>query len=393
MLSIKFLFIYSLIYQVVSFHVVPNIPNSKVSLHGNPYKRMSSPLSLAMKTEKSEHGWEKKGMAALLGTLFFLNTPDISHALQSGGRSGGSSFRSSGSTRSYSSGGRGGGGYSSFSSPTIRTGPSINVMPMYSPFGYGGGFGFSPFGFSPFGFIPLNLNVIILAGAAYLVYNALSNRMGGADFSSGVGSSGSVDCASVVKLTVSLDANWGDDRNIMSQLTNLASRYNAMTERSDLSKLLSETSLALLRSKGDWNSASYKGDTFRESSFQKAESSFQQLAIQERAKFDEENSSESSSAALNLIKPSNRFDGKVSLPTQAVVSIVVALRGQNEVAKLGKVQSNTDVMRVLEQLASAALVDEGENVMALEVLWSPSAKGVTLTERDLIMDYPELLKL
>lgn len=380
MTSIKVIFICSIIYQVASFHIT----NNKPTFNGSPFKKMTS---LTMKTENN---WEKKGMAALLGTLFFLNTPDVSHALQSGGRSGGSSFRSSGSTRSYSSGGRGGG--SSFSSPSIRTGPSINIMPMYSPFGYGGGFGFSPFGFSPFGFIPLNLNVVLLAGAAYLIYNALTNRMGGSDFTSD-GFSGSVgEGASVVKLTVSLDADWGDDRNIMQQLSNLANKYNAMTERSDLSKLLSETSLALLRSKTDWNSASYKGETFREANFQKAESMFQQLAIQERAKFDEENSDDSSSA-LNLIKPSNRFDGKVSVPTQAVVSIVVALRGKNQVASLSNVKSNMEVMQVLEQLASAALVDGGENVMALEVLWSPSARGVALTERDLIMDYPDLLKL
>lgn len=342
-----------------------------------------------LKDEKSSSiGWGKKGMAAILGALFFLNNPEASQALQSGGRSGGSSFRSSGSTRSYSMPSRssGGGGYSS----GYRSGPSINIMPMpmFSPFGYG-----SPFGFSPFGFMPINLNFVLIAGAMYLIYNALSNRIGGSDFSSD-GYSGAAEGASVVRLTVSLDADWGNDRNIMQQLSNLAAKYNAMTDRSDLSRLLSETSLALLRTRGDWTASSYSGEQFRESNFQKAESSFQQLAIKERAKFEEENSNpDYNDAKLNLIKPSNRFDGLMSIPTQAVVSIVVALRGKSEAANIKTIRSSSDVIACLERLAADALTDEGENVMALEVLWSPSARGATLSERDLIMDYPDLMKL
>ena len=114
-----------------------------------------------LKMQNSEQKFNPKALIpGVLAGLFFLNSPDISHALQSGGRSGGSSFRSSprsSSTRSYSA-------------PTTRSysrssGPSINIMPapMFSPFGYSP-FGFSPFGFSPFGFMPINLNFIILAG-------------------------------------------------------------------------------------------------------------------------------------------------------------------------------------------------------------------------------------
>ena len=47
-------------------------------------------------------------------------------------------------------------------------------------------------------------------------------------------------------------------------------------------QLLSEASLALLRSKGDWSAAAYAGESFREGNFQKAEQTFQQIAIQER---------------------------------------------------------------------------------------------------------------
>ena len=55
--------------------------------------------------------------------------------------------------------------------------------------------------------------------------------------------------------------------------------------------------------------------------------------------------------------------------------------------------SSTDVATVLQTLASEALTDEGENVMAVEVLWTPSESGTTLSKRELIMDYPELIQL
>jgi len=324
--------------------------------------------------------WVPKAfLPAVLGAFYAFSSPDPSHALQSGGRSGGSSFRSSGGSRSYSA--PPSRSYSSGSSRTYTPRPIINIMPSYSPFGY------SPFGFSPFGgFMPINLNVIILAGLAYAAYTILSNRIGGSDFSDDYGN-GVVRGASVMKLTVSLDADWNQNRNIMSQLSNLASKYSAMTDKSDLAKLLSETSLALLRTRSDWTAASFSGENYRESNFQKAESSFQQLAIKERSKFEEETSGDSGNM---LFRPTSVASGPK--PTQAVVSIVVALRGKSEIADL-KLRGISDVSRCLEQLAADALTDDGENVMALEVLWSPSSPELTLSERDLILDYPELMRL
>ncbi len=132
---------------------------------------------------------------------------------------------------------------------------------------------------------------------------------------------------------------------------------------------------------------SYAGEQFRENEFQLAEGKFQQIAVKERSKFEKE------STALNLIKPTKRYDG--SLPTQAVVSLIVAIRGKSQAAKLAKTSalSNSDVIDRLTQLAADALTDNGENIMACEVLWSPSESGVTLTDRDIIVDYPELSKL
>jgi len=51
------------------------------------------------------------------------------------------------------------------------------------------------------------------------------------------------------------------------------------------------------------------------------------------------------------------------------------------------------VKKCLQGLAADALTDEGENIMAVEVLWTPSEPGTVISERDIVEDYPELLRL
>jgi uncharacterized membrane protein len=56
-------------------------------------------------------------------------------------------------------------------------------------------------------------------------------------------------------------------------------------------------------------------------------------------------------------------------------------------------RSVTEIRNCLQSLAADALTDEGDNVMAVEVLWTPTDPSQTLSDRDLISDYPELIKL
>lgn len=39
------------------------------------------------------------------------------------------------------------------------------------------------------------------------------------------------------------------------------------------------------------------------------------------------------------------------------------------------------------------MTDDGENVLATEVLWTPQDESDVLSKRDLIQDYPELIDL
>lgn len=168
----------------------------------------------------------------------------------------------------------------------------------------------------------------------------------------------------------------------------LASRRDGrLTERAELARLLSDASIALLRRENDWSAAAVKGERFNQGSAQKAEPFFQKIAIQERTKFESE-SSGSELARRNgniVVNPSG------STKTQAVVSLVVAIRGRSDA--LRSVTSANDIKACLQTLASEALTDDGENIMAVEVLWTPSAEGEVLNKRDIIVDYPELMKL
>jgi uncharacterized membrane protein len=308
----------------------------------------------------------QKAIPALIGGVLALHPLNIprAEALQSGSRAGGASFRSP-SVRS-SSGSRL--GAASSGSTTYYRQPSVSIIsPVYSPFGYSP-FGYSPFGFSPFSFMPINLNLLILGGVAYAVYSVLSNRAGGSDFSSGDQWSQSTG-ASVVKLTIALNEDWNDNNNIMQTLGSIAQKNAMMAGRTDLAKLLSETCLALIRKQKDWNSVAFKGENTRGDS-RSAEPLFQRLAIAERSKFEKETNA-SSGPMIRLDKAVN---ANQPCSTQAVVSILVAVRGSNDVYSR-KIRGITDTRQCLEALAADALTDEGDNIMALEILWTPDEKG------------------
>lgn len=338
-----------------------------------PVMRMSSQVDL-----KDEIlGKIKKYSVPFLVGLGLLSSPLIADAAQSGSRSGGSSFRSSprsSSSRLYSSPSYSSPGYSRPLQP--YSAPMIIPGPMISPFGYG-------FGFSPLSFIPINLNVLILGGLAYAVYTVLKNRAGGSDFSDS-GSEGSLGSgASVMKIQVALDADWNTG-NIMQTLANIAEKNNQLSSRADISRLLSEASMALLRRQNDWNAVAYEGEQFNTFNSQQAEGSYQRLVVRERTKFEEETD------PAATIRGNVRTDIRVS--TQAVVSIVVALKGRSS-AFTKSVRSLPELRNCLQQLAADALTDEGDNVMAVEVLWTPSEPGTVISQTAIIEDYPELLRL
>ena len=209
----------------------------------------------------------------------------------------------------------------------------------------------------------------------------LKNRFGGSDFGSDEESGSLGTGATLVKLQVALDSNWAESGNIMQTLSDLAARRGTINGRSEISSLLSDVSIALLRKQPYWNAASISGERF--GSATKVEPAFQKLAIQERTKFENE--------VTPMLLDQYKANASKPQPTQAIVSLIVAIRGKSDA--LQKKISPADVVNALQSLASEALTDEGENILAVEVLWTPSERGEILSERDMIADYPELIRL
>jgi uncharacterized membrane protein len=60
-------------------------------------------------------------------------------------------------------------------------------------------------------------------------------------------------------------------------------------------------------------------------------------------------------------------------------------------SKVGKVQSIGSVEEALRMIAADAKVDEC--LQSLEILWTPEDRSETLSPRDIVADYPELLSV
>ena len=357
--------------NVLSLKIVNNmIMNKQINNKNDVFNNMKTLL----------HSKVMKILPAIVGASLLITNPQDSIAASSGSRSGGSSFRSGG-----------GSSRQSYSRPNTRLNsgsysPGYSVMPVpvpmyspFSPFSYG-------FGFSPFSFIPINGNLLLFGGLAYVAYSLLKNRIGGSDFATGDDDSGSLGSgATVLKLQVALDSDWSQNGNIMNTLSNIAEKKGAISGRVEIASLLSETAIALLRRKDSWNSASIDGEKFNGAL--KAEPYFQKIAVQERTKFESE-------TTPAMIREDSTLNGRYvsSKPTQAVVSLIVAIRGSSDALRKN-LRSTVDLSDCLQLLASEALTDNGENIMAVEVLWTPSQPGTIVTDRELISDYPELIKL
>ena len=149
---------------------------------------------------------------------------------------------------------------------------------------------------------------------------------------------------------------------------------------SELSKMCHEVCLALLRTSDNWVSACSDSEWFKEKDMGKAESVYNLWADREACKFEKE-----------YIPPegSETVEGN---PTVAVVSLVIEIQGdETNFDKAG--YSLTETKAVLTSLASDSRVEGGDCLNAVEVFWTPSEPTEVLSEREMIIDFPELITL
>ncbi|GBG72319.1 hypothetical protein CBR_g11898 [Chara braunii] len=320
---------------------------------------------------------QRPAVIAALVLFLVLQMPNVALAAKSGGRMGGRSFSSQGSggpARVYSA--RPGAGRGMFSAPYSAP----------SPFFGGGGFGW---GWSPFFY--RGPTVVVGGGGGGGLFTLLLFGVVAAflfQTVSGFLSDMSVDGStsllggeriSVVKLQVGL---LGLARSLQRDLDRIADRADTSSPRG-LHYVLQETVLALMRHPDYCVYGTSSAQTYR--GVEKGEERFNQLSLEERSKFEEETMvnvdsrvRRSSLSSLGKERFSNEY---------IVVTILVAADGD---IKVPSRLNNLDDLRAALSKLGAIPADQ---IQAVEILWTPQDMGDTLTERQMLRDYPQLRSL
>lgn len=310
----------------------------------------------------------------LLKTFFVLSLvialafgqTDGALAARSGGRIGGGSFRAP-SSRSYTPrtyAPPGGGGY-------------------YAPYP-GGGFGFPfliPFWGIGGGFGGVFSILIFLAIANFLVQSfrrVTSNDTEEADYNNN-------STVSITRLQVGLLAQ---ARSLQTELNHIAETADTNTPEGR-AEILQEASLALLRHPEYWV---YAGGGTQQAKLNAAESQFNRLSLAERSKFSEETLSnvnnQLKAALAKEALPPAELDNPTRLISEGpgeylIVTLLAATLGKFGIPAINSADDLRQALRIIGSLPS-------DQLLAIEVLWTPQAEGDTLTTDDLFAEYPDL---
>ncbi|XP_002987670.2 uncharacterized protein LOC9651808 [Selaginella moellendorffii] len=301
---------------------------------------------------------QKPAIALLLIGLLLGSPEDALSA--SGGRMGGRSFSSGGGGRSsqtYSLPRSGGSSSSfnaySFAAPSPLIGGGLYLTPGYSV-GFGGG------------------GIVLMLLLGFVAFQLVSGFLVDRDQEIGTTKT------SVMKLQVGL---LGMARSLQRELEQLANRADT-SNPSGLHYILTETVLSLMRHPDFCISGTSSSEVKR--SVEAGEARFNELSLEERGKFVEETLVSVDSIRKRTSPRS--FSGKTFNNEYIVVTVLVAVQGSH---KLPTVNSNTDLKAALSKLGSIPV----QQLLAVEVLWTPQDENDALTENELLRDYPLLRPL
>ncbi|XP_012492878.1 uncharacterized protein LOC105804719 isoform X2 [Gossypium raimondii] len=300
----------------------------------NPFEIIAQTMLKALNALK------KPAIAAVLMGLLLMYDPNNVALAASGGRMGGRSFSSSSSSsRSYSVPRNGGSRFSSYSAPYYAP----------APFG-GGGFYMGPAVGVGVGAGSSFFLILVGFAAFVLVSGFLSDRSESSVLTAS-------ERTSVIKLQVGL---LGMGRSLQRDLNRIAEVADTSTSEG-LSFVLTDV----------------------KRSIDDGENRFNQLSIEERGKFDEE-----TLVNVNNIKRQSTSSQKASgfSNEYIVITILVAAEGMH---KLPPINGSGDLKEALQKLASIP----SSKILAVEVLWTPQNENDTLSEQELLEDYPLLRPL
>jgi len=311
------------------------------------------------------NAWDviKNGLAvaAVIAALVFTGS-DAANAAQSGGRMGGSNFRSAPSMSApRSSGGYSGGGYG-------YGGPSIYSPPMFAPFSFGPAIYVSPFG----GFGGLG-SFLLFSAVAGTVLSAVSRARQTAVLEEEGNPTTSYVCLKVALLATATELKRDLERLAMSADTESMSGLHAV---------LQDTVLALARNPDYWMYAA--SETKKNAKMTEVQSAFDSASMRERAKLSEETLSNVDSIKRRR-DPARQLNKGV--PDEfLLVTLMVAATGE-ALDKLPKqINGTEDVRNTLLALGSVSKYD----LQAVEIIWTPEAYGDTYTRAEMLLDHPEL---
>ncbi|ESA36138.1 membrane protein [Leptolyngbya sp. Heron Island J] len=297
----------------------------------------------------------KPFLVCVLAFVLVFSQADGALAARAGGRIGGGSFRAPRPSRTYSS-------------PRSYRGPSGGGYYPGGGFGFGFPFIMPLFGFGGGGLFSL---LVFFAIASFLVRSFRSTGIGeGETYTPNP-------TVSVARLQVGLLAK---ARHLQDDLNRLATSADTSSS-SGLAKVLQESTLSLLRHPEYWT---YADTDTVQTKLASAEVEFNRLALTERSKF----SHEAVSNVNNQLSGNNSAtlpdaDSSLQSGQYIIATVIVATQGK---LTIPKVNSDQDLNQALNQIGAIP----SDSLMAVEVLWTPQASGETLTNDEVIAQYPNL---
>lgn len=349
------------------------VTESPTATPGTNSNKNSLPIRITPRyvKKKEDNVWSKmvsqvsKGIGILaLSVLAAMSLSRPAEAARSGGRMGGSRSFSSGRLGSSIGGHRTGIGSSRSGGVMGARGVATHSF-FFSPFGFGMGYGYGyPMGGGGLGSL---LFWGVFAVIMVQVLRGVMNQDGQIE--------GGYDRLSVAKVQVGLLSN---ARELQRDLERIASRADTSTSRG-LHFVLQETVLALMRNP-DYCVYGY-GKSGVEDSPEAAESRFNKLSLEERGKFEKETMV--NVGGIRSSSSLSRSGSRAGVGELIVVTILVAAEGR---IKLPKVTSRMQLREALSTLGSLP----AEDILAVEVLWTPEEEGDYFTQEDLAFDYPLL---
>ncbi|KAL7126366.1 hypothetical protein ABFS83_14G181500 [Erythranthe nasuta] len=295
-----------------------------------------------------------------LGLLLLIYVPNFAAEAATGGRMGGTSFssRKSSASRSYSGFRRRSYVYPSDSCYSDRR----NYVSPSDSYYSGRRNYVSPAEAKTFNCNNFECNPAVVLGFVIVLFGIIWVR--------GI----YANLTTVIKLQVGLSA---PERSLQKYLNQIAETADTSTPEG-LHYVLTETALALLRYHDYCISARLSTDVTK--NMEEGEKRLNQLSIKERGKFDEEtlvNFNNMKKQSSTIRRPSGFRNEHI------VVTILLAAE---EKLKLPCINNSKDLKEALQKLASIP----STTTKAVEVLWTPQDEYDTLSEEEMLRDYPLL---